>query len=155
MDAQDVFFCEKLTATLKLETCKDRHLSGKYHICKNCGLGAEHAGVSQTIDLSHVCSRCGNFASRLILKRLCLSCYNRTLEVELGKNRRGNAPRLKIEPATVNLVATTHKTQAPLVKVSSLSELYLDAARQGLSVIRHSFVQVDLIPPDDVNISSK
>ena len=93
------FYCEKLMATMQVETCAQRHVSQRFHACAKCCLGALNASIPVVADtgLTHTCSRCRQQSIRLVESRLCKSCYNRQLEVFKGRNRRGGVPKLKIQ----------------------------------------------------------
>jgi len=43
--SDDRFYCDKLSATMQVQTCKQRHLSGNFWVCKGCAIGAGHAGI--------------------------------------------------------------------------------------------------------------
>lgn len=66
--------------------------------CHGCPAGAVRAGG--TIDpaaavrdkLASICPRCRKTSDRIIKGRLCVSCYNRDLEVQRGYNRKGRPP---------------------------------------------------------------
>ncbi|MBT9100033.1 hypothetical protein KFZ76_20230 [Methylovulum psychrotolerans] len=125
------FYCEKLTATLQVQTCKQRYLSGNFLVCKGCAVGAGHAGVKAVrVDLSHTCSRCQAQAQRLIGKKLCISCYNRQLEFKSGKNRRGNPPRIKIADVAL-LVVSRSLLRVYRDNVTSMAEVWVELVRRG------------------------
>lgn len=78
---------------------------GRRFQCRHCKVGAGHAGKDVAPDSlihgSAVCQRCGKGAWRLVHGR-CVSCYNRTLELKRGFNRKGQAlartkPLIKID----------------------------------------------------------
>lgn len=64
--------------------------------CTGCEVGAEHAGerliVVSPIQAHRVCCRCLRSASRLIRGVICVSCFNRELEVIKGRNAKGLPP---------------------------------------------------------------
>ncbi|MBB3017637.1 hypothetical protein FHR70_000677 [Microvirga lupini] len=98
-----MFRCERRNATLQVSACAGMwsEANGKaaperLDRCKNCPLGAKHAGVGE-ISLSplrgmSICARCHQGTTRLIRKHLCVSCYNREREFNLGRNAKGSAP---------------------------------------------------------------
>jgi len=98
------FMCTKLKSTLSVESCADRYQkanldapeSDRYFTCRNCPIGAAHSG--HTAPNTHkfrgmtICGRCHRGATRLIGKHLCISCYNRSREIALGRNAKGTVP---------------------------------------------------------------
>lgn len=64
-----------------------------YH-CRNCAIGAGHAGVEVTVRApsSRRCCRCGSRGTRLIGRILCPSCFNRQREFVEWVNARGGTP---------------------------------------------------------------
>lgn len=90
--------------------------------CRGCVEGAARAGVSaaqavavrQIDSVLHTCTRCHRQAERLIRQRFCLSCYNRELELQKGRNGKGTSPvvlqaryplhiwRLRFRPASLS-----------------------------------------------------
>lgn len=131
MHGTDSFYCEKLSATLQLKTCIQRHTSGNFMVCKNCQLGAAHSGRKPVrANLTHFCVRCQRQATRLIGKQLCISCYNRQREFERGKNRHGNPPTLLV--ADRRIAVTAHdRLVLHHHKVTSMTELLVGLAKRG------------------------
>jgi hypothetical protein len=96
------FDCTRLHAGLSTVACTgmwraaNERRSERYTACRSCFVGATHAGVSNAsrspISGALVCQRCGREATRLIQKRLCVSCKNRGYELIKGRNARGMAP---------------------------------------------------------------
>lgn len=98
-----MFRCERLHATLQVSACSARWTeanargaSERLDLCRNCPLGAKHAGVGE-ISLSplrgmSICARCHQGATRLVGKHLCISCYNRQREYLIGRNAKGSKP---------------------------------------------------------------
>lgn len=98
-----MFRCERRQATLQVQSCagmwtqaNDKAAPERLDQCKNCPLGAKHAGVGE-ISLSplrgmSICARCHTGTTRLIRRHLCPSCYNRELEYVKGRNARGTLP---------------------------------------------------------------
>lgn len=97
------FACTRLRAKLQVTACEERWKRANdkppgeiYDPCKNCQLGARHAGVDNA-SLSPlcgmaICARCHRGTTRLVNKHLCISCYNREREVRVGRNSRGTKP---------------------------------------------------------------
>jgi hypothetical protein len=65
------------------------------YLCRGCSLGAEHAGETfkQVDVLGHLCVRCHDHASRLLRGAICIACYNRQREVDIGRNAKGAPPK--------------------------------------------------------------
>lgn len=105
------FRCERTRATLSTTSCADmwrRSNGGKgvdtYSHCKCCPIGALHAGEAgasmSPLKGTLTCARCHRTANRLIGKMVCVSCYNRSRELAMGRNAKGTAPvKLKREDA--------------------------------------------------------
>ena len=105
-----VFFrCDKHRASLSLDSCKTMYQAGRkatevddrLHPCNRCVIGAAHCGVSigasKNTAASKACSRCHRTPPRLLNGSICVSCYNRELELAHGHNSRGKLPG-KIRP---------------------------------------------------------
>jgi hypothetical protein len=96
------FDCSRLHAGLTISACADmwraanEGRSERYTACRICPIGAAHAGVPNAsrspIRGALVCARCARGATRLIRKRICISCYNRERESIRGRNARGMVP---------------------------------------------------------------
>lgn len=103
LPGRQMFRCVKRQATLQVEACSgmwrsanERGAPERLDQCRNCPLGAKHAGVGE-ISLSplrgaSICARCHTGTTRLIRKHLCVSCVNREYEYRKGRNARGTAP---------------------------------------------------------------
>lgn len=101
------FRCVKLSATLSVPSCAQMWRQANHdnverlERCKTCPIGAVHAGetaASMSPFMGKcICARCQRTAARLIGKHLCVSCYNRQREYELGKNGKGSVPS-KMKP---------------------------------------------------------
>jgi hypothetical protein len=98
-----MFRCERRHANLQVTSCASMWIEAngkaapeRLDQCKNCPLGAKHAGVGE-ISLSplrgmSICARCEQGTTRLVRKHLCVSCYNREREYQKGRNAKGSAP---------------------------------------------------------------
>jgi hypothetical protein len=64
--------------------------------CAGCTVGAEHAGEKvvavSPVQAHKICCRCFRSSSRLIRGVICVSCFNRELELVKGKNAKGLPP---------------------------------------------------------------
>lgn len=112
MVSPELVSCEPMSARMTKPACvkmwqasQDRRPEPwqSRHHCIACPTGAERAGraISPTAPAQEVwrmcCPRCRRLTTRLIGKRLCPSCYNRTLEVIKGRNGKGGIPWQTLE----------------------------------------------------------
>lgn len=99
-----LFECPKIPGKLNLSeaSCANYHRAAQakewsYRLphCVECPIGAKNAGVEvcAPFEKKQVCVRCGSGAGRMVLGRLCMSCYNREREWRLGKNGKGALPK--------------------------------------------------------------
>lgn len=103
------FVCPRMpgNATLSTNACASQFTVARYarqdeerdtrHYCRNCPTGAKHAGIDDFVPRTQFqesteCVRCGNTGRRLIRGCICVSCYNRELEVLKGSNAKGTRP---------------------------------------------------------------
>ncbi|MEX3934834.1 hypothetical protein AB4Y32_24105 [Paraburkholderia phymatum] len=114
-------------------------------VCKGCGLGARHAGVPDAnpslLRGQSVCARCHRGATRLIGRRICISCYNRQRELFVGKNSKGTKP---VKLAALDRRQITYVT-AGEVKTLAL-ERSADMDELVVSVLRDEPHSVRFIP---------
>lgn len=149
-----LFQCEKLSALLSKSTCVLRHKSGRFSTCSNCAVGAAHAGLPPPTpknNFVNVCSRCLAQASRMIGKRLCVSCYNREREFIKKCDRNGMLPHFSLY--TIDYLVNSEKNT---ILIASLPEILAESARQcliGIIVLVLPFItlQCDLFPLDHVD----
>lgn len=89
-----VFDCQALHASLSREACADNWRNTRCLACNGCPIGAEHAGEKPTLPRPSraPCIRCGRTDQRLLHKSLCISCWNRSREVLIGQNAKGERP---------------------------------------------------------------
>lgn len=118
---REVFDCLPLRATVSPEACAAsfrRNQNGS--ACQRCIIGAQHAGTAPDALVGQsemTCIRCHQGAPRLIGRALCVSCFNRAREVEVGRNRKGGPPslwagRLRLAYAVVTAPKSTALTKA-------------------------------------------
>ncbi len=99
-----VFLCPKIPGRLSLSevSCANQFTAAQskewaYRLphCVDCPIGAKNAGVEigAPFQKRAVCVRCGSGSGRMVLGRLCMSCYNREREWRIGKNAKGGTPR--------------------------------------------------------------
>lgn len=100
-----LFRCDTHRADLTPSSCASRFKSAqelsKHDVsalsrCRYCPTGAAHADERLAYKPPRDCVRCGRHAYKLVRGLLCLSCYNRQLEVVKGRDRRGNPPHTEI-----------------------------------------------------------
>ena len=115
--------------------------------CRGCEIGAKNSGESFVSDLrkpsevDRICCRCHRHAKNFVYKRLCISCYNRGLEVLKGVNAKGSKP-VKHGPVFSQKIAYIVKgcrIEKVIDKVSSALEAELAVIRENSS--RVSFVR--------------
>ena len=121
------FQCEKISASLSMETCALRHRNKTCQICAQCETGAENAGTALLEVIPKLCRRCGKTGVRMIGKSLCVSCYNREREVVLGKDRNGHKPRLQL--CAVEYAVTGNNVVR--IMAASIVEIFADAYLGG------------------------
>lgn len=102
-----LFRCATHRADLTPDGCAARHREARkrgehdtasgYTQCRQCAIGAEHAGLPRPMPKSgRECVRCGRWSARLVGKVLCVPCYNRQQEVLKARDRRGNVPKVHV-----------------------------------------------------------
>lgn len=100
-----LFRCEKHRAELTAAACAGRFKSAQalskhdvstLSLCRFCPTGAAHAGKAIAYKPPATCVRCERKATKLVRGLLCVSCYNRQLEVAKGRDRRGKPPHTAI-----------------------------------------------------------
>jgi len=83
-----------------------RQAEPRHPACRGCAVGALHAGDKAPPPASMLgrllCCRCHRSTRRLLHGALCISCYNRELEVIKGRNAKGRPP--------VHAIPTHHQT---------------------------------------------
>lgn len=101
LPGQKFFQCEPLRGSLSVTACAGMWAKANgakpdnVSKCCGCPVGAAHAGskiVTTAIQRRKVCCRCLRVSGRLIRGVICVSCFNRELEVINGKNAKGLPP---------------------------------------------------------------
>jgi len=98
-----LFLCPRIPGKLSLSeaSCANQHRAAQTREwahrlphCADCPVGAKNAGlkVPPPFQKRMVCTRCGE-GGRMVLGRLCLSCYNREREWRVGRNGKGGEPK--------------------------------------------------------------
>jgi hypothetical protein len=96
------FPCDQQRSTISTEACaanwrKARDLPAGYpgalFPCVGCKVGAAHAG-EEVVERSRLfgsdlCARCRRGGMRVIGGKLCVSCWNRNMEYQKGRNSKG------------------------------------------------------------------
>jgi hypothetical protein len=138
------FECKKLHANLSIDACAESYKlaqkkesieHGRRFTCRKCEIGRCHSGEkpASTIFGKPFCVRCFKHNGRLITHGICLSCYNRGLELKRGRNRRGTKP-IFLKPLWHLKVAIKNNTNvsiAELEKVSNYAEIFLSILRKN------------------------
>jgi len=141
-----LFLCEKQRVRLTEPGCarlwraaqekRPEAWEAKYH-CFTCQIGAANAGetisatAAETEALRCICPRCRRRSDRIIAGRLCISCYNRQREVNVGRNRKGTRPRLTdvLHTETFAVVTSAGIRVAKAEAVTGILEAMLACAR--------------------------
>jgi hypothetical protein len=113
--------------------------------CNLCPAGAARAGavvdVAQVVRdrLRHVCPRCRKWSDRIVNDRFCVSCYNRDLEIQRGRNRKGSMPwRVagRLYPCRVTVIEGSTVEQVERASSAGVLELALWRARRAKAPLR-------------------
>lgn len=147
------FMCTKLKSTLSVESCADRYRkanadapeSDRYFTCRNCPIGAAHGG--HTAPNTHkfrgmtICGRCHRGSTRLIGRHLCISCYNRSRELVLGRNAKGTAPvnLASLEQRSITYRAGDVVKTRVLDKTLDMEELVIAVFRDEANMVTFGF----------------
>jgi len=147
------FMCTKLKSTLSVASCGDRYqkaMAGgaendRYFACRSCPIGAAHSGKEAPNESRFfgktICGRRHTGATRLIGKHLCISCYNRSREYLIGRNRKGTKPvkLARLDPRSITYLAgDAVKTRALDLTVDT-EELVIAALRDESSRVAFGF----------------
>lgn len=115
LPGRTMFRCDRLSASLQVSACSsmwaEANASGavpeRLFRCRQCPLGAAHAGVADAnmspLRGSGICSRCHRADLRLIGGNVCVGCKNREYECIKGRNAKGRVP-VKHAPLARRLV---------------------------------------------------
>lgn len=145
-----LFQCPNIPGKLTLSelSCANYHKAAQnkdwqYRLphCIECPIGAKNAGVEigAPFQKKMVCVRCGSGAGRMVMGRLCMSCYNREREWRLGRNAKGGIPReyrplgrfVFIHPGSCRRyqveASCASEARATALKVWGLVDLVLDS----------------------------
>jgi len=144
MPGATFFACSRLHAGLTTRACTDmwratnQARSERHTACRSCFVGATHARRIKREPIADQrgfgCSRCARGATRLIQKRLCVSCYNRERELIKGRNARGMVPT-KLAPLAVRRVFYMSNGRVYLVRserTTSSAELIIATLRDAV-----------------------
>jgi len=105
--------------------------------CRGCEIGAKNSGVlhpeelRKPCEIDRICLNCHKPASSLVYKRLCISCYNRVLEVVKGVNAKGTKPVKHGPVFTVRIAYLVNgkRKERVIERVSSLLEAELSIVK--------------------------
>jgi hypothetical protein len=138
-----LFRCAKLSATLSTTACgtnfkRAQHLSpdrvASAHLCRDCPLGAHHAGVpfvrrSALFGLD-ICPRCRRHSERIIHGTRCVSCFNREREWILGRNAKNTRPTMAdLLPRRIRIVLNSEVTELRAERSRDTAEMVLGVLR--------------------------
>lgn len=146
----DYFVCPRIpgNATLSTRACGEQwkiartarteEERDKRHYCRNCPIGAKHAGVEDFVPRtkfqeSTECVRCGNTGRRLIGASVCISCKNREYEVLKGRNAKGTKPVRCAQVFQLQAVVRDGKRRARIQTfiATGMLEVVLAAAKRS------------------------
>lgn len=142
-----LFRCARLLAELTPTACAKNHAHARSYQCTTCAIGAYHSagkdvGPAPVAFDGRVatgwrpgldCVRCGRRGMRLIRgSTLCVSCYNRELEVLRGTNAKGATPKkwAVLRAATATIVGKGKREVVRLPLVSGRDEAERLVARR-------------------------
>ena len=109
--------------------------------CRQCRVGAAHAGeraLPRALNfLNNVCCRCRRGTlRRLVLGRICVSCYNRGRERAIGRNARGNAPIKAQEELAYRTLGMVLDPGTPAEQRVEYTDVALDELELRMSIGR-------------------
>jgi hypothetical protein len=140
-----MFRCARLRATISDRACAANFLRSQKlrpdqitstHLCRDCPLGAHHAGVplvrrSGLHGLS-ICPRCRRHSERIIDGLRCISCYNREREWVVGANAKGTPPTMApLRPRRIRIVLNGQATELRAERTRDTAEMVLGVLRVG------------------------
>lgn len=140
-----MFRCERLSASLQVSSCAamwteangDGPGAERLARCRQCQVGAEHAGVADAnmspLRGTSICSRCHRTDLRLIGGNVCVSCQNRAYEQIKGRNAKGRAP-VKCPPLARRVVRFVSDGQVRVLArayTASADELVVELLRDS------------------------
>ncbi len=159
------FDCSRLHAGLTISACAEmwrlanKGRSERHTACRVCPVGAAHAGVPNAsrspISGALVCARCTRGATRLIGKRICISCYNREREFIRGRNARGMVPT-KLAPLVGRRVFYLSNGRVHLVRcdrTASDAELVVATLRDAIHSVAFAWAGT-AVRPESVTSAS-
>jgi len=138
-----MFRCARLRATIsdracgtnfkRAQTLRTDQITGT-HLCRDCPLGAHHAGVPfvrrsglYSIDL---CPRCRRYSGRIINGTRCVSCTNREYEWIKGANAKGTPPTMKpLEARRIRIILGGHVTELRAERTRDTAEMVIGVLR--------------------------
>ncbi|BBL75447.1 hypothetical protein [Methylomagnum ishizawai] len=138
----DYFRCDRLAGFWSVESCAKRwaaatkggETAASYLSCRNCPIGAAHAGQACDNPEYHrrVCVRCdGPAVARFVHGLYCQSCVNRQYEIAKGRDGRGHPPH----PLDIFWSLDREAVKSKLLRVHS--GLSLGIVVEGGVVVRH------------------
>ena len=143
-----MFRCERRSASLQAANCarmwndangpKATQLTSP---CKNCNIGAHHAGVDNAsqspITGSPICARCERTGLRMVGNHICVSCWNREREYLIGKNRRGVKPKHHptLHRMAIRFLCDSEVRTISIPTAATLKELVISCLRDNRKTV--------------------
>jgi len=157
LPGKTLFKCEKLLATLSTEACAEMWRQANHQniesraSCKNCPIGAAHAGESDAsmspLKGSMICARCQRPATRLIEGHVCVSCKNREYEWVKGCNAKGSRP-VKMPPLAPRCLNYMHGREPCSIErklTKNPAELVVAALRDSRHTVAFGFASPGIV----------
>ncbi len=152
-----MFECKRIPGnlTLSVASCAKSWKDGngsdpdkrmRFHHCTRCQQGAIHAGcgtqsVVNPYYMRKRCPRCDRPSARMIGGRICVSCYNRELEVLKGRDGRGKTPKNlpQVHPEAVAMVVNGRFACVQVSYATDALEATLQVLRKTEGDVRFGF----------------
>lgn len=145
LPGRKMFRCERLSASLQVSACsgmwQEANQKGavpeRLFRCRQCPLGATHAGVGDAnmspFRGAPICSRCHRTGMRLIRGNICVSCQNRAYEWVKGANAKGKAPvrHPALVRRAVRVMAGGEVSTVARALTASMDELVVELLRDS------------------------
>jgi len=157
LPGKKLFRCDKLLATISTEVCADmwrqaNHENIEFRArCKNCTIGARHAGESDAsmspLKGATICARCQRSATRLIEGHVCVSCKNREYEWVKGCNAKGSRP-IKMTPLAPRCLHYMHGREPCSIGrrlTKNTDELVVAALRDSRHTVAFGFASPGIV----------
>lgn len=146
------FRCEPMRANLSTAACASNYKASlkkseleRLHHCRNCPIGAMHAGETfvrtSSYYGSNICARCHRPSMRIIKGRLCVSCQNREYEYLKGRNAKGSRPvkLSRLDPRRVRCQIGRKIIDRRIEHSDSMEEVLLTVLRNAQGAVRFGY----------------